>query len=73
MSRLTAPRHRSGGTATGGTVRIGWGGSPDSLNPGNGVLAESYTLYPLMYDVPIDITSDGEYVPELAERLGRLR
>ncbi len=36
-----------GGTATGGTVRIGWGGSPDSLNPGNGVLAESYTLYPL--------------------------
>lgn len=55
-----------GGTATGGTVRIGWGGSPDSLNPGNGVLAESYTLYPLMYDVPIDITSDGEYVPELA-------
>ncbi len=55
-----------GGTATGGTVRIGWGGSPDSLNPGNGVLAESYTLYGLMYDVPIDITSDGEYVPELA-------
>lgn len=55
-----------GGTATGGTVRIGWGGSPDSLNPGNGVLAESYTLYGLMYDVPIDITSDGEYVSELA-------
>jgi peptide/nickel transport system substrate-binding protein len=48
-------------------VRLGWGGSPDSLNPGNGVLAESYTLYGLMYDVPIDINAAGEYVPELAE------
>jgi peptide/nickel transport system substrate-binding protein len=55
------------GTATGGTVRIGWGGSPDSLNPGNGVLAEAYTLYGLMYDVPIDVTAEGEYVGELAE------
>lgn len=55
------------GGATGGTVRIGWGGSPDSLNPGNGVLAEAYTLYGLVYDVPIDITAEGEYVGELAE------
>ena len=53
--------------ATGGTVRIGWGGSPDSLNPGNGVLAESYTVYGLMYDTPIDINAAGEYVAELAE------
>ena len=55
------------GTATGGTVRIAWGGSPDSLNPGNGVLAEAYTLYELMYDTPISVTSAGDYVPELAE------
>ena len=27
------------GTATGGTVRIASGGSPDSLNPGNGLLS----------------------------------
>ncbi|MCV0402966.1 MAG: ABC transporter substrate-binding protein [Chloroflexi bacterium] len=60
------PAPTDNGTATGGTVRIGWGGSPDSLNPGNGVLSESYTLYPLMYDVPIDINADGEYIPELA-------
>src|SRR5687767_8956218 len=33
---------------TGGTVRIGIGGSPDSLNPGNGLLAEAYTLYELV-------------------------
>jgi peptide/nickel transport system substrate-binding protein len=54
-------------TATGGTVRIGIGGYTDSLNPGNGVLAEAYTLYGLVYDTPIDVTSSGEYVPELAE------
>ncbi|MGH2380944.1 MAG: hypothetical protein ACRDG7_06945, partial [Candidatus Limnocylindria bacterium] len=39
-----------GGTATGGTVRIGTGGYPDSLNPGNGVLAEAYAFYELVYD-----------------------
>ena len=43
-----------------------WGGSPDSLNPGNGVLTEAYTLYELVYDTPISVTSAGEYVPELA-------
>ncbi|MGH2427576.1 MAG: ABC transporter substrate-binding protein [Candidatus Limnocylindria bacterium] len=54
------------GTATGGTVRIGYGGSPDSLNPGNGVLSESYTMYGLVYDTPIGVNSAGEYIPELA-------
>jgi peptide/nickel transport system substrate-binding protein len=56
----------SAGTATGGTVRIGQAGYPDSLNPGNGVLAEAYTVYELVYDTPISVTSAGEYVPELA-------
>lgn len=55
-----------GSTATGGTVRIGWAGYPDSLNPGNGVLSEAYTLYELVYDTPISVNSAGEYVPELA-------
>jgi peptide/nickel transport system substrate-binding protein len=53
-------------TATGGTVRIGWAGYPDSLNPGNGVLSEAYTLYELVYDTPISVNAAGEYVPELA-------
>ena len=35
---------QGGGDATGGTVRIGIGGSAASLNPGNGVLSEDYTL-----------------------------
>jgi peptide/nickel transport system substrate-binding protein len=51
---------------TGGTVRIGIGGSPDSLNPGNGLLSESYTLYELVYDTPIALAADGSYQPELA-------
>ena len=60
------PVASGGGTATGGTVRIGWAGYPDSLNPGNGVLSEAYTLYELVYDTPISVNSAGEYVPELA-------
>lgn len=58
----TAPP--SGGE--GGTVRIGWGGSPADLNPGNGVLSEDYTLYELVYDTPIGLDLDGNYIPELA-------
>ena len=57
---------QDGGTATGGTVRIGWAGYPDSLNPGNGVLSEAYTLYELVYDTPLAVNAAGEYVPELA-------
>lgn len=55
-----------GGTATGGTVRVGWAGSPDSLNPGNGVLAEAYTIYEIIYDTPVGLDLDGDFVPELA-------
>ncbi len=55
---------------TGGTLRIGTGGSPDSLNPGNGLLAEAYTLYELVYDTPIGINQAGEFVPELATEWG---
>ena len=51
---------------TGGTVKIGWAGYPDSLNPGNGLLTESYTLYELIFDTPIAVTADGTYVPEVA-------
>ena len=51
---------------TGGTVRIGIGGSPDSLNPGNGLLSEAYTLYELVYDTPIKVNVDGSFSPEIA-------
>ena len=55
---------------TGGTVRIGIGGFPDSLNPGNGLLSESYTLYELVFDTPVALAADGSYVPELATEWG---
>lgn len=53
-------------TPTGGTVKIGIGGAPDSLNPGNGVLSEAYVLYELVYDTPIAVAPTGEFIPELA-------
>jgi peptide/nickel transport system substrate-binding protein len=53
-------------SATGGTIRVGIAGAPDSLNPGNGLLSEAYTLFELMYDTPITVTASGEYVAELA-------
>jgi peptide/nickel transport system substrate-binding protein len=53
-------------TATGGTVRIGIAGSADSLNPGNGLLSEAYDLYELMYDTPIAVNENNEFVAELA-------
>ena len=56
----------SAGTATGGTVRIGLPGYPDSLNPGLAVLAESYTIYELVYDTPTTVTAEGEFIPRLA-------
>ncbi|MBE3074505.1 MAG: hypothetical protein IMZ75_06105, partial [Actinobacteria bacterium] len=48
----------SANTATGGTVKIGWGGSPDSLNPGDGLLEESYILYELHVGT---YTSEGTF------------
>ncbi|HEY7332497.1 MAG TPA: ABC transporter substrate-binding protein [Candidatus Limnocylindria bacterium] len=60
------PPASQGELPTGGTVRIGIGGSPDSLNPGNGLLAEAYDLYELVYDTPIGINEAGEFFPELA-------
>ena len=51
---------------TGGTLRVGIGGSPDSLNPGLGLLSESFEIYELVYDTPISITAEGEYEDELA-------
>ena len=52
--------------AEGGTVRIGWGGAPSSLNPGLGELTEDYSIYELAYNTPITLDMDGNYVPELA-------
>jgi peptide/nickel transport system substrate-binding protein len=60
------PAPESSGAA-GGTVRIGVAGSPDTLNPGTAVLAESYVLFELVYDQMFDLQLDGSLTPTLAE------
>ena len=57
----------SAGNAEGGVVKIGIAGSPDSLNPGDGLLTEAYQLYELVYDTPINLSATGQYEPELAK------
>ncbi len=54
-------------TATGGTVRVGWPGSPDSLNPAMGVLEEAYIVYEMTYDTLYDLQFDGSFTLTLAE------
>lgn len=48
-------------------LRIGYGGSPDSLNPGVAVLSEAFTLFELVYDAMYSLNLDGSYSLELAE------
>ncbi len=50
-----------------GTLRIGWAGSPDTLNPGTAVLAEAFTLFDLVYDSLFNLELDGSIQPELVE------
>jgi peptide/nickel transport system substrate-binding protein len=49
------------------TLRVGWAGSPDSLNPGVAVLSEAYTIFELVYDSMYQLELDGSYSLELAE------
>ncbi|MCA9837555.1 MAG: ABC transporter substrate-binding protein [Trueperaceae bacterium] len=50
-----------------GTVRIGWAGSPDTLNPGTAVLSEAFTLFDLVYDSLFNLELDGSIQPELVD------
>lgn len=48
-------------------LRVGYGGSPDTLNPGTAVLFEAYTMFELVYDSMFQLQLDGTFEPELAE------
>jgi len=48
-------------------VRIGWGGSPDTLNPGTAILFEAYSVFELVYDSMFELQLDGTFAPGLAE------
>lgn len=49
------------------TARIGWKGSPDSLNPGVAQLTEAYTIFGLVYDAMYVLQLDGSFKLGLAE------
>jgi peptide/nickel transport system substrate-binding protein len=53
--------------AASAVVRVGLGGSPDSLNPGVAILEEAYNLFELVYDSMFQLQLDGSFAPELAE------
>ncbi len=55
----------------GGTVRIGWQGSPDTLNPGAAVLAEAYTIFELVYNSMYELNLDGSFSLAVAESVDR--
>jgi len=48
-------------------VRVGWAGSPDTLNPGTAVLSEAYTVFALVYDTIYEYQLDGTYKLDAAE------
>lgn len=48
-------------------LRIGWAGSPDTLNPGTAVLSEAYTIFALVYDTIYEYQLDGTYKLDAAE------
>ena len=48
-------------------VRVGWAGSPDTLNPGTAVLSEAYTIFALVYDTIYEYQLDGTYKLDVAE------
>lgn len=48
-------------------ARVGWAGSPDTLNPGTAVLSEAYTVFALVYDTVYEYQLDGTYKLDVAE------
>lgn len=61
------PAGQEGSEGAPAIVRIGWAGSPDTLNPGMAVLSESYTIFELVYDSMYELNMDGTFTLTLAE------
>ncbi len=66
-----APSGQDGSGGAPSVARIGWAGSPDSLNPGMGVLVEAYTIYELVYDSMYELNLDGSFTLNLADSVER--
>ena len=56
-------------SSPGATVKIGWIGEPDSLNPGMAILTESFSIFSLIYDTLYELNLDGSYSLSLAENV----
>lgn len=50
-------------------ARVGYAGSPDTLNPGAAVLSEAYIMFELVYDSMYDLNLDGTFSLNLAENV----
>ena len=48
-------------------VRVGWNGQPDTFNPGMALLAESFSVFSMIYDTLYELMLDGSYRLSLAE------
>lgn len=48
-------------------VRVGWAGSPDTVNPGSAVLSEAYSIFALVYDTMYKLNLDGTFSLGLAD------
>lgn len=69
MTVLTLLTSACGGLAAAEPIvlRVGWAGSPDTLNPGTAVLSEAYTIFALVYDTIYEYQLDGSYKLDAAE------
>jgi peptide/nickel transport system substrate-binding protein len=64
---VEAPAEATSAAAEPAVVRVGWAGSPDTLNPGTAILLEAYTIFDLVYSSMVSLNLDGTFSPELAE------
>jgi peptide/nickel transport system substrate-binding protein len=62
-----APETTEAASSEPSVLRIGWKGSPDTLNPAIAFLSDSYTIFNLVYDTMYELNLDNTYRLSLAE------
>ncbi len=67
LSACGAPTAQPQPDASDASLRVGWLGFPDTLNPAYAFLTESYTMFDLVYSTLMTEQPDGKYTGLLAE------
>jgi peptide/nickel transport system substrate-binding protein len=68
LAACAGPQGSSGpGRASDNTLRVGWLGFPDTLNPAYAFLTESYTMFDYIYSTLTTEAPDGSYIGLMAE------